>query len=231
MQRTAGDPLSDAKIIDSWKKNVSSWTTAVREGQIESRTLVTNQAIVEATLGRSPRSVLDLGCGEGWLARALAAKGIHVIGIDVVPGFIEQAQQAGGGDFRVVSYEDLIAGKLMVKVDAVVCNFALLGQESIAGVCKTIPTLLNPGGAFLVQTLHPLVACGESPYQDGWREGSWAGFNPDFTDPAPWYFRTLESWIQLLVESGFRVREVREPLHPKTQKPASVLFIAAVGEA
>ena len=42
------DPLSDAKIIDSWHKNAAPWTAAVRDNQIESRRLVTNQAIVDA---------------------------------------------------------------------------------------------------------------------------------------------------------------------------------------
>ena len=28
------DPLSDAKIVDSWRKNASPWTSAVRESQI-----------------------------------------------------------------------------------------------------------------------------------------------------------------------------------------------------
>jgi hypothetical protein len=47
--------------------------------------------------------------------------------------------------------------------------------------------------SFIIQTLHPLIACGDFSYQDAWREGSWAGFSDDFTDLAPWYFRTLES--------------------------------------
>src|SRR5277367_2761973 len=79
------DPLSDAKIIDSWNKNARPWTTAVRLGQIASRRLVTDQAIVEAAMAGSPRSMLDLGCGEGWLCRALAARGVNVMGVDVVP--------------------------------------------------------------------------------------------------------------------------------------------------
>ena len=32
------DPLSDARIVDSWGKNASPWTAAVRENQIASRT-------------------------------------------------------------------------------------------------------------------------------------------------------------------------------------------------
>jgi 2-polyprenyl-3-methyl-5-hydroxy-6-metoxy-1,4-benzoquinol methylase len=221
------DPLSDAKIIDSWNKNAAPWTTAVRSGQIESRQLSTNQAIVDAVLARSPRFVLDIGCGEGWLARVLEAKGIHVIGVDVVPGLIEQAQRVGTGTFRVVSYEQIAAGKLQISVDVIVCNFALLGKESVEGLFGAISTLLNPGGFFVVQTLHPVAACGDYPYQDGWRDGSWEGFASEFTDPAPWYFRTLGSWVTLFAENRLRLLEMREPLHIKTKQPASVIFIAA----
>ena len=220
------DPLSDAKIVDAWGRNATPWTAAVRGQQIESRRLVTDRAIIEATLSRSPRSVLDLGCGEGWLSRALAASGIEVIGIDAIPALIEQARQAGGGDFRVMSYEDIAAGKLDEAVDAMVCNFALLGNESVAGLFGAVRSLLNPRGSLLIQTLHPLISCGEQPYQDGWRAGSWAGFSADFGDPAPWYFRTLESWIRLFPEHGLHLLELREPLHPQTQKPASVIFMA-----
>jgi len=219
------DLFSDAKIVESWGKNAPSWTVAVREGQIESRKQITNQAIVDAILSRSPCSVLDIGCGEGWLARALATRNIQVVGVDVVPGLIEAAQRAGGGEFRAMSYEEIGAGKLKVSVDAVVCNFSLLGKESVEGVFRAAPSLLDSHGSFIVQTLHPVMACRDLPYRDGWREGSWAGFSTDFCDPAPWYFRTLESWIKLFVDSGFRLCEVREPLHPKTQKPASIIFI------
>ena len=219
-------PLSDAKIVDSWGKNAAAWTAAVREGQIESRLAATNAAIVEAVLGRSPRSVLDVGCGEGWLARALAAQGVDVVGIDVVPALIERATAAGGGRFQVASYEDLAAEKLAISVDVAVGNFSLFGEQAVEDVFRVVPALLNAGGAFVVQTLHPVVACGDGPYRDGWRDGSWDGFSSDFIDPAPWYFRTLESWVSLFGRHGLRLAELREPPHPKTQRPASVIFIA-----
>jgi 2-polyprenyl-3-methyl-5-hydroxy-6-metoxy-1,4-benzoquinol methylase len=220
------DNLSDARIIDSWHKNASPWTDAVRGNQIESRTLVTNRAIIDAVMSRAPRTVLDIGCGEGWLVRSLAEHGVRATGVDVVPALIDQAIRAGGGEFRVASYEQIAAAELDITVDAVVANFSLIGKESVEGVVRRAPELLSDSGALIIQTLHPIVAGAGFPYEDGWRDGSWAGFSDAFSDPAPWYFRTLESWKSLLINAGFQTPEVREPVHPGTGKPASVIFIA-----
>jgi len=221
------DPLSDEKVIASWHTNAAPWTAAVRDQRIESRKLVTDRAIVDAVMSRKPASVLDIGCGEGWLVRALAAQGVRrVIGVDVVPALIEQARAAGGGEFRVASYEAIAHGTLEISVDVAVANFALIGKDAVDALIRAAPTLLQPGGALIIQTLHPVIACGDLPYKDGWRTGSWAGFSDDFTDPAPWYFRTLEGWVDLIAKSGLTLVELREPIHPTTNKPASVLFIA-----
>jgi 2-polyprenyl-3-methyl-5-hydroxy-6-metoxy-1,4-benzoquinol methylase len=218
---------SDEKIIDSWRKNARPWTTAVRESQIESRRLVTDRAIVDAVLARQPRSALDIGCGEGWLARALAEHGVDVVGVDVVPELIDAATRAGGGDFRVVSFEEIAAGRLEVRVDVAIANFSLIGDASVRGLIARANGLLAPQGALLIQTPHPVVAVGGAPYVDGWRPGSWAGFSAAFSDPAPWYFRTIGGWVELLVTSGLRVSEIREPLHPVTGTPASIIFVAS----
>ena len=222
------DPLSDEKIIDSWRKNATPWTAAVRESRIASRKLVTDDAIVQAALRCRPSSVLDIGCGEGWLARVLARQGVHVVGVDVVPELIEQAQAAGGGDFRVASYEDIAAGKLNVSVDLAIANFSLIGKDAVTNLLCAIPALLTAGGQLIVQTLHPVVATGDQRYVDGWRTGSWTGFSTDFTDPAPWYFRTVQTWVSLLRLAGFEIRELIEPLHPNTGQPASVIFLCRV---
>ncbi|MDB5907551.1 MAG: SAM-dependent methyltransferase [Massilia sp.] len=49
--------MSDTRIVDSWLKNTDPWTSAVRRGEIESRTLITNQAIIDAVRSRAPRKM------------------------------------------------------------------------------------------------------------------------------------------------------------------------------
>jgi 2-polyprenyl-3-methyl-5-hydroxy-6-metoxy-1,4-benzoquinol methylase len=224
---TEAEIYNDQRIIASWHTNATSWTSAVREHQIESRRLVTDQAIVDAVVSRTPSTVIDIGCGEGWLARTLSQRGIRVVGLDAVPALIEQAQAAGGGEFQVASYEEIAGGAIPVRADLLVCNFSLIGKESVEGLLRAVPGLLTPRGTFVIQTLHPIIACGDQPYRDGWRAGSWQGFDAAFTDPAPWYFRTLGSWIALLGRHRLRVIEMLEPLHPSTSQPASVIFVTA----
>lgn len=225
------EAFSDAKILDAWHQNARPWTQAVRQGTIASRVLVTDAAIVQTVRAYHqaplPAPVIDLGCGEGWLARALAAQGLDVLGLDAVPALIEQAHAAGGGaDYRVVSYEDIVQARFTARAQMVVCNFSLLGGEIVEALCRALLSWLAPSGRLVIQTLHPLIACGELPYVDGWRPGSWAGCEGAFGAPAPWYFRTLGSWLRLLADVGFVLLEMREPLHPQTKRPASVILVA-----
>lgn len=215
-------------IIDSWMQNAKPWTTAISQREIESRNLVTNQAIVDAVLRRGPRSVLDIGCGEGWLARALNEHGVKVHGIDVVPELVETATKLGGGTFQLLAYKDLAAGAVEEQFDMAVCNFSLLGDESVNAVFRAVPDLLKEGGCFMVQTVHPITTAGESDYEDGWRSGSWAGFNKNFINPSPWYFRTLESWKSLFADHHIPVLETLEPLLPGQATFASVIFVGQV---
>lgn len=228
MNRVAAS-AQETQILDAWHTNAQAWERAVREGRIESRKLATDRAILDAVLARSPRTAIDVGCGEGWLARALAERGVQVLGTDAVPALVEAARAKGGGDFRVMSYEAIASGALDQRADAVICNFSLLGGTSVEALLAAVPRLLEPGGALIVQTLHPAMA-GE-PYADGWREGSWAGCGEGFAQAAPWYFRTLGSWVAAFERAGLDLVQLVEPLHPDTGRPASAVFVTVAPQA
>jgi len=218
-------------IIRSWHVNAEPWSEAIRTGSIVSRKLATDRAIVEAVARVAPGRVLDVGCGEGWLARRLTERGIEVVGVDAVPALVAQAAR-GAGEFYVQDYASLANRDFHCRpCDAAVCNFSLLGSDSVESMLAALPGYLRGRGRLLIQTLHPLAACGDLPYQDGWRDGTWQGFNSDFKDPAPWYFRTLESWFCMLRRCGFELLDLREPTIPGSSTPISVLFTCQTLEA
>lgn len=219
---------AEAAILESWRANAGGWVTAVREGWIESRRRVTDRAVVEAVLSRAPESVLDVGCGEGWLARELAARGVRVTGVDAVPELVDAARRAGDGHFLLARYADLARVLGGARFDVVVCNFSLLGKRSTEDVIRAVPGLLEAGGTLVVQTLHPLAAAeSRGPSVSGWRQSEWPVPGALRPDPAPWYFRTPADWADLFESHGLGPIQVREPPDPVTGVPASVLFLAA----
>jgi len=222
--------FTEQQIIESWQTNVQAWTDAIRHGEIASRTLVTNRAIIDAVKQRQPETVLDIGCGEGWLVRELAGLGVEALGIDAIQEFVAVAMKQAVGRFERMAYAEISRDKFNAQFDVIVCNFSLLGEASVEHVFRQAPSLLRKGGALIVQTLHPVAACGEQPYLDGWREGSWAGFSNAFTAPAPWYFRTIESWKALFESNGFHLSQTTEPVHPATQQPVSIIFAGEILE-
>ena len=216
----------EREIQRSWTVNAASWTAAVRDGLIESRRVATNRAVLDAVLEHRPRRVLDVGCGEGWLAHELAAHGLDVVGFDASAPLIDRAR-TGAGDFHVLTYDDFARDphKLGGDFNVAVCNFSLLGKE-IAPVLNGCASVLGPDGALVIQTVHPFMDALESGYEDGWRREDFRGMQIPFSAAMPWYFRTMSSWVAAVTGAGFTIAELREPIHPETRRPASLLIVA-----
>lgn len=222
---------TNQRILQSWQANAQAWTRVVREQRIDSRRLATDAAILDAVVAAAPRRVLDIGCGEGWLCRALGERGCAALGVDAAPALIAAARQAGGARFEVLTQAELAAGagQGLGRFDALVCNFALF-DEDLAPLLRGLHGLLAPAGRLLIQTLHPWSACGEHAYADGWRLETFAAFADEFSEPMPWYFRTLESWLALLHASGWRLSRLGEACRPDTGSPCSLLLIAELAD-
>jgi 2-polyprenyl-6-hydroxyphenyl methylase / 3-demethylubiquinone-9 3-methyltransferase len=102
--------------------------------------------------------VLDVGCGGGLLAEALARRGASVTAIDLAPAMIETAQlhaaEAGLAiDYRVQDASEL-AAQSPHSFDVVCCMEMLEHVAQPAEFIAVLGKLVRPGGAVFVSTLN-----------------------------------------------------------------------------
>ncbi|CAN5722339.1 class I SAM-dependent methyltransferase [soil metagenome] len=213
-------------LTRSWILNAQSWVDAVRSGAIQSRRVATDRAVLDLVLSLNPDAVLDVGCGEGWLCRALSAQSIRVVGVDGSKQLIEAARDLGGAEYHLLDYQTLeysptttLAGPF----DVVVFNFALL-QDDHQPLLRRLRDWLTPNGAIVIQTIHPWTARDEEIYEDGWRSEDFRSIGSEWK-PMPWYFRTLASWVDELGIAGYLIAEIREPTQPGESAPVSLLIL------
>ena len=103
--------------------------------------------------------VLDVGCGGGILADAMARKGAQVLGIDLASKALKVAQlhaleaQTEGVQYREISAEAL-AAEQPGTFDAVTCMEMLEHVPDPSLVVKACATLVKPGGYVFFSTIN-----------------------------------------------------------------------------
>jgi len=220
----------EKQLCDSWEANAGAWTAMVREGRIESRRAGTDQAIVDQLASLAKGTLLDVGCGEGWLSRAASGQGWRVTGVDASTELIRRANELGGARFLVCAYRSLCRDLPEKGIfDCIVCNFSLL-DDKLDDLLRCFRHVMAKKGTLLIQTVHPGVAAGAEGYRDGWREETFQNWSGEFAAVMPWYFRTLSSWHESLRKAGFPVSELKEPRHPESGRVLSLLLVCAAAD-
>ena len=105
------------------------------------------------------KRVLDIGCGGGILADAMARKGAEVLGIDLAGKALKVAQlhaleaQTQGVSYREVSAETL-AAEQPGSFDVVTCMEMLEHVPDPSSVVRACATLVKPGGHVFFSTIN-----------------------------------------------------------------------------
>ena len=178
--------------------------------------------------------VCDLCCGEGYVGRHLLARGAReVVGIDASPALIEVARRrapAAALSYRVDDAQELRSAAAGA-FDVVVSQLALMDVADHRRMFAAVRRVLAAGGPFVFSLLHPCfegrpfhvidapphvldeagrpTACLVRRYAS---EGLWNSGGDGVRGRVGAYHRTISTYINDLLASGFVLERLDEPL-------------------
>ena len=165
---------------------------------------------------------LDIGCGEGRVARDLRQRGHRVVALDASPTMIGHASQVDS-ESRYLLADAAALPFADASFDIAVAYNSLMDVEDMPAAVAEAARVLQPGGRLCVSVTHPVndagAFSGDEPDAPFVIEGSYLGkrrFEGTFErDGLRMTFRgwcyALEDYSRALESAGFLIERIREP--------------------
>lgn len=213
-------------MTDSWDSIADWYTERLRSGS------AMHDFSRDILLDRLPRElhgtrVLDLGCGEGIVTRALAARGASVTGIDPAASMVDNARAAEAalptGAVYAVDDGCILATVATGSVAWVTAGLSLNNVPDLPAALRAVRRVLVTDGRLVFTVPHPCFEAPHSTWTDAGEgrarrvvgdypaEGFWRSANPEGVRRAGNQHRMLSTYLGALIGNGFTVESVDEP--------------------
>ncbi len=210
---------------DEWERHADWWQAEFTDGvdaEYEEQILPLARDLLAGS-----ESVLDIGTGEGQIARLLAGDGAAVIGIDPTHNQIVEAIARGGGP----TYLRAGAAQLPFadgRFDAAIACLVFEHIDEMEDAIAEVARVLAPGGRFVFMLNHPLLQTPGSgwiddhvldPPEQYWRIGPYLVESTSVEEVQkdvfiPFVHRPLSRYVNALVGAGLQLERMIEPSPP-----------------
>ncbi len=229
-----------AERLAVWERHADWWRETFTGGadpEYENEILPS----IAAELSRATR-VLDLGCGEGQVARYVLASGLASCGLvgcdrsaaQLANAQLADAQLAGSPAPVYVRGEGERLPFASGSFDAVLCALVIEHAEDVDAVLGEVARVLAPGGRFVLLVNHPLLQGSGSGIVDDrilgetyWRVGPYLDEVVTWEDVdagvrIPFAHRPLSRYVNPLAERDLVCTHMLEPAPPAELLAGSV---------
>ena len=216
------DGLDDG---DLWERNAEWWQEGFTDGadpEYEEQIL---PLAAECLAGA--RRVVDIGTGEGQIARLACGLGAQlVVGTDPTVNQLVAARERGGGPVYVRGNAEALSFR-DASFDAAVACLVFEHIPDHEPAIAEVARVLEPGGRFVFLLNHPLLQAPNSGWvidhildEQYWRVGPY--LTPDVTMEElapgvvlPFVHRPLSQYVNEMAQHGLLVERMEEPMPPE----------------
>lgn len=145
-----------------WEEFAGQYDKLVGESGDRWQKYVINPLVFKLLGNLQGKSVLDAGCGNGYLTREIAKTAKTVVGVDFTKNLLEVAQKRS----KHIPNLKLILADLEKlpfptgSLDVILCNMVLINIENLGIVINELARILKTNGSFVISLTHP---CFENP--------------------------------------------------------------------
>ncbi len=141
---------------DHWETHADDWIALTRSDPAYE--LLNKPAFLELVPPPGPLTI-EVGCGEGRVARELISQGHRVVGFDAAPALARAAFTHRAG--LPVAVADIARLPITTAAaDVVVCFMVLMDIEDLDGAIAELARILAPDGTLCLAILHPIMTSG-----------------------------------------------------------------------
>ena len=216
---------SQNQIALEWDSIAELRSKQIRSGKDISYDHVLTPTLLELAKDCDRSSVLDVGCGCGFLTAKLATIAGNVIGIDISDISIRLAefhcQGLSNASFIRGAVEDLDPGEIVKDFSLAVANMSLMAMLHLDAALASLSRHVRPGGHLAFTITHP---CFWPQYWNYANE--WFRYREECVIEAPFHIsldtsdrfitthihRPLERYVSALAEAKFHICRVIEPM-------------------
>lgn len=228
---------SMAGIAAQWDANVQSRANELETGMDRSYFGVLMPTIVELLLLHGGLGTLiDVGCGLGYLTEKLNNAGYEAEGVDISSASIEYASSRFPNTrFTNISVEDF-AAQAHRRFDVCLANMVFHNVLDLDPCLHALSRLIRPGGLLVYSIPHPLfwplkrIRCLPSAFRYYRQEAHSVPFKisngNQHPSPITYVHRPIASYLQSLAFHGFNLLNVREAPGPGLGSDPDILTFA-----
>jgi SAM-dependent methyltransferase len=218
---------------DFWEGQAEAWVSWARKPGHDTYWRFHRDRFLEL-VPSAGRLTVDVGCGEGRLARDLKSLGHTVLALDRSPTMVRHARETDP-ELDVREADAAAIPLADGQADLVISFMSLMNTDDVGAAVREAARVLEPGGRYCVAITHSLNTAGafesEKPEAPFVIEGSYFehvtkevpverdGLSMTFLDA----HRPLEDYFRALEDAGFLVERVREVADSGVAAPPSAL--------